>query len=102
MRRLGMSTDSLLYVDEVNLRGAMEQGTLKLALVDHNSLAGSLRGLEAAVVLVLDHHNDDGTLPLSTEKTIEPVGSCASLVAERGSIAIVFCSSENMITPSLP
>lgn len=55
-------------------------------LVDHNELGQAVIGLEEAeVVEVLDHHRLS-TIPTATpiRFRVEPVGSCSTLVAERG------------------
>ncbi len=58
----------------------------KIIMVDHNELEQAVPGLaEAEIVEVLDHHRLN-TLPTSIpiRFNIEPVGSCSTLVAERG------------------
>ncbi len=58
----------------------------RVILVDHNELGQAVIGLEEAeVVEVLDHHRLS-TIPTSTPICfrVEPVGSCSTLVAERG------------------
>ncbi|MCU0480294.1 MAG: DHH family phosphoesterase [Anaerolineae bacterium] len=58
----------------------------KIILVDHNELGQAVLGLEEAeVVEVLDHHRLS-SIPTATpiRFRIEPVGSCSTLVAERG------------------
>ena len=40
-------------------------------------------GHQFAVLLVSDHHRDEWTGKDTIKKTIEPVGSCATLVAEK-------------------
>jgi len=58
----------------------------KVVMVDHNELGQAVPGLEdAEIVEVLDHHRLD-TMPtaMPIRFLIEPVGCCATLVAERG------------------
>ncbi|MBA3872008.1 MAG: DHH family phosphoesterase [Anaerolineae bacterium] len=58
----------------------------KIVMVDHNELAQAVPGLEEGeVVEVLDHHRLS-SMPTSVpiRFSIEPVGSCSTLVAERG------------------
>ncbi len=58
----------------------------QLVIVDHNELAQAVPGLEdAELTEVLDHHRL-GNLPTPTPIRfhVEPVGSCSTLVAERG------------------
>eukprot|EP00112_Aurelia_sp_Birch-Aquarium-sp1_P022145 Seg614.3 transcript_id=Seg614.3/GoldUCD/mRNA.D3Y31 product="Exopolyphosphatase PRUNE1" protein_id=Seg614.3/GoldUCD/D3Y31 len=56
----------------------------EVVLLDHNSLDGRLAFLQHHVTTIIDHHQDNGTIddPCVT-KTIEPVGSCCTLVAEK-------------------
>lgn len=58
----------------------------KVVMVDHNELAQAVPGLEEAeIVEVLDHHRLS-SLPTQVpiRIVIEPVGSCSTLVTERG------------------
>jgi manganese-dependent inorganic pyrophosphatase len=58
----------------------------RIVMVDHNELAQAVPGLdEGEVVEVLDHHRLS-TMPTSVpiRFQVEPVGSCSTLVAERG------------------
>ncbi|MBI5931525.1 MAG: DHH family phosphoesterase [Chloroflexi bacterium] len=58
----------------------------RIIMVDHNELTQAVPGLdEAEVIEVLDHHRLN-TVPTSVpiHFRIEPVGSCSTLVAERG------------------
>jgi len=58
----------------------------KIVMVDHNELTQAVPGIEEAeVVEVLDHHRLS-TMPTSVPIRfhVEPVGSCSTLVAERG------------------
>jgi manganese-dependent inorganic pyrophosphatase len=58
----------------------------KVVMVDHNEPAQSVPGLEEAeIVEVLDHHrlgNMPTVMPIAFR--VDPVGSCSTLVAERG------------------
>ncbi|KJZ77808.1 hypothetical protein HIM_02985 [Hirsutella minnesotensis 3608] len=52
-------------------------------LVDHNALTGPLARYAPSVVGCVDHHVDEGRVPAdAAPRTIEPCGSCASLVVE--------------------
>lgn len=58
----------------------------KIVMVDHNELAQAVPGIdEGEVIEVLDHHRL-GTMPTAVpiRFSVEPVGSCSTLVAERG------------------
>ena len=51
--------------------------------MDHNQLSEAQTGLLAAVRKVVDHHDRDESLPAAVHSVIEPVGSCATLVAQQ-------------------
>ncbi|KAF5892087.1 unconventional myosin-Ie-like, partial [Clarias magur] len=80
LRESGLSQDYLLFRDEVDLHSLQN---LAITLVDHNVLPDADRTLENAVVEVIDHHRLDRTSSPSCLVTVEPVGSCATLVTER-------------------
>ncbi|XP_044305077.1 exopolyphosphatase PRUNE1 isoform X2 [Varanus komodoensis] len=73
----------LVFRDEIDLVALHQAGLLSLTLVDHHVLPSRDAVLEEAVLEVMDHR------PLERERsppcrvTAEPVGSCATLVAER-------------------
>ncbi|NXU92734.1 PRUN1 Exopolyphosphatase, partial [Xiphorhynchus elegans] len=83
LRDRGIPPANLVFRDEIDLAGLHRAGLLSLTLVDHHVLPGADAALEEAVVEVLDHR------PLERERsppcrvTVEPVGSCATLVTER-------------------
>lgn len=58
----------------------------KVVMVDHNELAQAVPGLEEAeIVEVLDHHRlSSMPTQVPIRIVIEPVGSCSTLVTERG------------------
>jgi manganese-dependent inorganic pyrophosphatase len=86
------SDEFLVVDDDGRYRGLCRKSHLlspprrKIVMVDHNELAQAVPGLEEAeVVEVLDHHRLS-SMPTSVpiRFKIEPVGSCSTLVAERG------------------
>jgi len=79
---LGVDPDALLFIDEVDLKALYRDGRLDLTLVDHNTLAGDQEELADTVVAVIDHHVDSGLYPKANPRSIELVGSTATLVAE--------------------
>ncbi|KAM9782582.1 exopolyphosphatase PRUNE1 [Neosynchiropus ocellatus] len=82
LRQTGLSPDLLVFRDQMDLRALQQTGRLRLTLVDHNVLPSSDRDLEGAVVEVMDHHLLERD-PSSCSITVETVGSCCTLVAER-------------------
>ncbi|XP_061700336.1 exopolyphosphatase PRUNE1 isoform X2 [Syngnathoides biaculeatus] len=83
LRQTGLSPDSLLFRDQLDLALLRGSGRLRLTLVDHNTLPSSDADLEAAVVEVIDHHALEREPGQSCSVTVETVGSCATLVTER-------------------
>jgi len=85
--------DDFLVVDEAGRYvGLCRKSALlapprrRLVMVDHNELGQAVPGLEEAeLVEVLDHHRL-GNLPTAVpiRFQVDPVGSCSTLVAERG------------------
>ncbi|XP_052434619.1 exopolyphosphatase PRUNE1 isoform X1 [Carassius gibelio] len=83
LRESGLSQDCLLFRDEVDLHGLHKNKQLTLTLVDHNVLPSADSELEDDVVEVIDHHPLQRPTSPSCPVTVEPVGSCATLVTER-------------------
>lgn len=81
---VGIETQNLCFIDEINMEEMFKAGKLSLTLVDHNKLSGKQEYLSSCVKEIIDHHKDEEAYNLPSEnKTIEPVGSCATLVAEK-------------------
>ncbi|NWZ98534.1 PRUN1 Exopolyphosphatase, partial [Nesospiza acunhae] len=83
LRERGIPDTSLVFRDEIDLRGLHHAGLLSLTLVDHHVLPGADAALEEAVVEVLDHRPLERARGPPCQVTVEPVGSCATLVTER-------------------
>jgi len=80
LEKINIREEDLIFRDTINLQ---EQGNLKLILVDHNILSAQDSELEGRVVEVLDHHVLERQQSSQTRMTVEMVGSCSSLVAEK-------------------
>ncbi len=80
---VGLSPDDLLFSGDLDLQALQSGGRLALTLVDHNKLGPAFAGLEGAVEEIVDHHQDEKLYPGAASRTIEGVGSCATLVAEK-------------------
>eukprot|EP00794_Sanderia_malayensis_P008648 gene8648-9579_t len=67
----------------------------EVTLVDHNIIPTYLHFLQPHVTVVIDHHEDGGSFDDApyVSKTIEPVGSCCTLVAE-----IMYNQSEHLFS----
>ncbi len=80
---VGIEVANLMFLDEINLDDLRNQQQLKLVLIDHNKLAPSQEALADVVDEIIDHHKDSKLYPHVTKRTIEPVGSTATLIADR-------------------
>lgn len=80
---VGLSPDELLFAEDLDPAALHREGKLSLTLVDHNKLGPAFSGLEGAVKEIVDHHQDEKLYPGAAARTIEGVGSCATLVAEK-------------------
>jgi len=78
----GISSDLLLFSDDVNLEKLYADGNLNLILVDHNKLASGQEGMIDSIIAILDHHADEKSYPSGIPATIKPVGSAATIVSE--------------------
>lgn len=75
-----VSDASLVTIDDLASPSSLAS---KYVLVDHNSLLPTFhRGTADAVVAIIDHHVDEGLDLAADPRTIELVGSCASLVTD--------------------
>ena len=72
----GINESSLLFRD--TSPNPLSLPDFSLILVDHNVLGEGDKALESRVTEILDHHARETTLQQAV--TIEPTGSCASLV----------------------
>ena len=79
-----VNTASVACSNDLDLHQLQQEGRLKLTLVDHSVPSEDKRDLVPSVVEVVDHHQDDssGVYEDTVKKTIAPVGSCATLIAD--------------------
>ena len=82
-REAGIDESLLNFSDDLDLEKLADKQTLKLVLVDHNKLASSQARFEGLITAILDHHADEGSYPKTAAVDIRPVGSTATIVAER-------------------
>ena len=81
--KVGIDTRLLIFRDEIDLIDLQRRGRLQITLVDHNQLARFQSAVSGSVLDIVDHHPDTGSFPGITKRLIEPVGSTATLVAEK-------------------
>ena len=79
----GVDPETLLYLEDVDLKKLAARENLKLVLVDHNKIAAGQSDLNQTVGEILDHHADEKSYPETARADIRPVGSTATLVGER-------------------
>ncbi|XP_055459639.1 exopolyphosphatase PRUNE1 isoform X1 [Psammomys obesus] len=83
LQELQIPEPALIFRDEIDLCALHEAGQLNLTLVDHHILPRSDAALEDAVTEVLDHRPIEQSYSPACHVSVELVGSCATLVAER-------------------
>ncbi len=81
-REAGLEATRLVFLDDIDLDRLHEGGRLGLVLVDHNRLPKAREAWGPAVEEILDHHQDEGQ-HTQARRNVAPVGSTATLVAER-------------------
>lgn len=81
--KTGINIENLIYIDQISLADMRDRGSLKLTLIDHNKLASSQEKFQDSVEEIVDHHKDEGLYSPTEGRTVEPVGSAATLVAEK-------------------
>ena len=71
-------------IDDIDLMALLSKGRLKISIINHNILADNQLALAPTVIEIIDHHDDktDDLYGSNVAKTIEPVATCTSLVAE--------------------
>ncbi|KAJ2357754.1 Exopolyphosphatase [Coemansia sp. RSA 2618] len=82
----GRGVADLTFIDDFDLLRVVQQGGgggLDVWLADHNAPSSRQHVLEPFVRGIVDHHADEGRCMGATTRQIEPVGSCATLVAAR-------------------
>ncbi|XP_023223877.1 uncharacterized protein LOC111625080 [Centruroides sculpturatus] len=83
LTKLNIPLDLLICKDEFDFERLHNDGNLSVILVDHNVLAPSDSFLETSVIRIIDHHVQENIVKDKYDVTIELVGSCATLVAEK-------------------
>ena len=73
----------LTFLDEIELNSILDNQNNKLILIDHNKLALTLENYSDNITEIIDHHKDENLYEHVNNKTIEPVGSAATLVADK-------------------
>ena len=77
LKHYGINIDNLVYVDDMDISYYNDAGLLKLAIIDHNKL-DITQGWDKSVVVVVDHHVDQGAY-MESDRTVEFCGSACSM-----------------------
>ncbi|KAK3718987.1 hypothetical protein QZH41_013155 [Actinostola sp. cb2023] len=83
MERFGVHSTDLTFINEIDLKAMKDHGKLSVTLVDHNIIPVHQAFLNDVLVEIIDHHKDEIPSSPNYSKTIELVGSCSTLVAEK-------------------
>ncbi|XP_076963456.1 exopolyphosphatase PRUNE1-like isoform X1 [Callospermophilus lateralis] len=83
LQKIQIPETILIFRDEIDLHALHQAGQLTFILVDHHVLPQSDAALEEAIVEVLDHRPIEQKHCPLCHVSVELVGSCATLVAER-------------------
>ncbi|OIW28618.1 exopolyphosphatase [Coniochaeta ligniaria NRRL 30616] len=90
LRRAGVALDDLLTLSELEQASVRPEDS-RWVLVDHNAVTGLVKEKFAhRVVACVDHHEDEGAVPMHTQdepRVVKKCGSCMSLVVEYGTEA---------------
>ena len=81
--QIGVRAEDLIFIDQVDLDELARKNNLRFILVDHNRLTGAEERLRDFIIEIMDHHKDEKQYPRNARIDIRPVGSTATLVAER-------------------
>lgn len=81
-KELKIDPSKLLFMEDLPPERMSSVRQLSLVLVDHHLPASSFQALAASITEAIDHHQKSGP-EVTWKTTIEPVGSCCTLVAER-------------------
>ena len=81
LANLDPNNQDLLCIDDIPSSHPVSSFS-KFALVDHNKLIAAFSGGKGKVVAIIDHHADEHAhTDAEVREIVNPVGSCASLVA---------------------
>lgn len=88
LKKAGVEFDDLLTLTELDQVQDLKAQDTRWVLVDHNALTGTLKDrFSDRVVGCVDHHDDEGVVPVETgdePRIIEKCGSCMTLVVRSG------------------
>lgn len=83
LKQSGLATEDLVTLEDVADGDALKRADCQYVLVDHNHLAGEFGADEAAVKLIIDHHEDERCHLQANPRIIDrTAGSCSSLVTK--------------------
>ncbi|XP_055334385.1 exopolyphosphatase PRUNE1-like [Paramacrobiotus metropolitanus] len=85
LQEQGIDSSQLIFLDQITISKSKHWTKVQLILVDHSTPVGKLADSRATVAEIVDHRAlvPGQDYPEDALLTVEPVGSCATLVAER-------------------
>lgn len=104
-KKYGIFEKHLIFRDDHNLKNLMTQCKTKVVLVDHHTLANDDEYLTEAVNEIIDHrplNKTQWSFKEDTRSTIEIVGSCTTLVAQRIKDLSSLITEEDVFFSSYP
>ncbi|EDV21335.1 uncharacterized protein TRIADDRAFT_60259 [Trichoplax adhaerens] len=81
-KSIKLKENLLTFADEIDLQALYDANKLSLTIVDHNRLSNKHEQLADCITDIVDHHLDEDQFP-ECDIILEPVGSCATLIAEQ-------------------
>lgn len=90
----GVDSKDLLFAEDADLTKLLKRSEHACIMIDHNRPSQALGDITAELKEIVDHHEDEQLFP-NAESTIVPVGSCATLAAEK-----IFSTHEQIIDES--
>ncbi|XP_054271265.1 exopolyphosphatase PRUNE1 [Macrosteles quadrilineatus] len=97
LRKNHIDVDNIICKDEIDLCSLYDSNSLQLNLVDHHVLDGDYKRLQDSVLSVIDHRpQDPAWLWPQVDLTLQKVGSCCTLVAEK-----LLTQAPELVTPTV-
>ncbi|CAI7841373.1 unnamed protein product [Closterium sp. NIES-53] len=83
LQAMGVDTQALLFLDEVDLRKLHGEGRLQMVLYGHNKMPATIEGMEKAVAEIIPRETGTVISHPIFPRTAEEGSSCATMLARR-------------------
>ncbi|GJP37753.1 hypothetical protein CLOM_g22171 [Closterium sp. NIES-68] len=83
LQAMGVDTQALLFLDEVDLRKLHGEGRVQMVLYGHNKMPASVEGMEKAVAEIIPRETGSVISHPIFPRTAEEGSSCATMLARR-------------------